>query len=149
MVEMKKLYRSQRDKKLFGICGGLAEVLNVDATLLRLVIVVTAFFSGGVLIPIYIIAALVIPKEPTLDNPLMSTWNQYGAGQSGYTVPQGGYSYSNGPAYAAAPKTHPEPVAANANEGLDHMMKDIESKAMWNEIQQLKAKLAKYEKGDE
>lgn len=145
MVEMKKLYRSQRDKKLFGICGGLAELLNVDATLLRLVIVVTTFFTGGILIPIYILAALVIPKEPTFEQPLMSSWNQYGAGQQAYTAPQGGYGYQQAPNYGMAPKANAIP---QPNENLDHMMKDIETKAMWNEIQELKAKLSKYEKGD-
>ena len=143
---MKKLYRSQRDKKLFGICGGLAELLNVDATLLRLVVVVTTFFTGGVLIPIYILAALVIPKEPGLDSPLMSSaWNQYGAGHQAYTTPQGGYGFQQAPnPYGSSVK--PSTAAPEAH--IDHMMKDIESKAMWNEIQELKAKLSKYEKGD-
>lgn len=143
MVEMKKLYRSQRDKKLFGICGGLAELLQVDSTLLRVVIVVTTFFTGGALIPIYILAALVIPKEPGLDSPMMSSWNQYGAGYHTYSAPQGGYGFQQSPNYNPAPKASPEP-----QENLDHMMKDIESKAMWNEIQELKAKLSKYEKGE-
>lgn len=144
MVEMKKLYRSQRDKKLFGICGGVAEMLNVDATLLRLVIVVTTFFTGGVLIPIYVIAALVIPKEPSFESPLMSTWGgQYGAGHHSYSAPQGGYGFQHAPNYVPVTKT-------NADQGanLDRMMTDIESKAMMNEIQELKAKLSKYEKGE-
>ncbi|PYI50885.1 PspC domain-containing protein [Paenibacillus flagellatus] len=148
---MKKLYRSQRDKKLFGICGGLAELLNVDSTLLRLVIVVTTFFTGGALIPIYLIAALVIPKEPTFDNPLMSGagWTHYGhgAGHTGYTATPGGYGFNGAAGYAAAPKAAPAAVPQTES-NIDHMMKDIESKAMWNEIQDLKAKLAKYEKGD-
>lgn len=144
MVEMKKLYRSQRDKKLFGICGGLAELLNVDATLLRLVIVVTTFFTGGILIPIYILAALVIPKEPTFEQPMMSSWNQYGPGHhQAYTAPQCGYGFQQAPNYAPKASAAPQDSA-----NLDHMMKDIESKAMWNEIQELKAKLSKYEKGD-
>lgn len=146
MVKMKKLYRSQRDKKLFGICGGMAEMMNVDATLLRLVIVVTTFFTGGVLIPIYIIAALVIPKEPAFETPLMSSsWNPYGPGSQAYSAPQGGYGFQQAQAYTAAPRPN---AAPESNPNLDHMMKDIESKAMWNEIQELKAKLAKYEKGD-
>ncbi|RKN65487.1 PspC domain-containing protein [Paenibacillus ginsengarvi] len=143
---MKKLYRSQRDKKLFGICGGLADMLQVDSTLLRLIIVVTTFFTGGILIPIYILAALVIPKEPGIESPLASSWNQYGSGHQAYSTPQGGYGYqhSHTPHYSAAAAK----PAAQPEEQLDHMMKDIESKAMWNEIQELKAKLSKYEKGD-
>lgn len=144
---MRKLYRSQRDKKLFGVCGGLAEMLNVDSTLLRIVLVVTACFSWGALIPLYFIAALVIPKEPTFDAPLTGTWNGYGTaaprhgGKDSYSPPYGGYGQTT---YAGAANPH----GADTGAGLDHMMKDIESKAMWNEIQELKAKLAKYEKGD-
>lgn len=147
MVEMKKLYRSQRDKKLFGICGGMAELMNVDATLLRLVIVVTTFFTGGILIPIYILAALVIPKEPGFEQPAMSSWNQYGAGHHTYSAPHGGYGAQAQQAtgFAMPPKPNATP---DQSSNLDHMMKDIESKAMWNEIQELKAKLSKYEKGD-
>lgn len=64
---MTKLYRSRNDSKLFGLCGGLAQLINVDSTLLRVIVVVTAFFSGGTVIPLYFIACLVIPKEPAFD----------------------------------------------------------------------------------
>ena len=66
---MSKLYRSRRDKKVTGLCGGLAEAMNVDATLLRLLVVITTFFTGGTVIFIYFVAALVIPKEPGYDQP--------------------------------------------------------------------------------
>ena len=57
----KKLYLSERDKKIAGVCGGIAEYLNVDSTLIRLLWVLAAFiFGGGVLA--YIIAWLIIPK---------------------------------------------------------------------------------------
>ena len=58
----KKLYRSKTDKKLAGVCGGLAEYFNMDATVMRLVVVLLALFSVGVLA--YIVAALVIPEKP-------------------------------------------------------------------------------------
>lgn len=66
---MTKLYRSRTDSKLFGLCGGLAQMINVDSTLLRVIVIITAFFSGGTVIPIYFIACLVIPKEPAFDFP--------------------------------------------------------------------------------
>jgi phage shock protein C len=66
---MSKIYRSRTDSKLFGLCGGLAQLINVDSTLLRVIVVVTAFFSGGTVIPLYFIACLVIPKEPAFDFP--------------------------------------------------------------------------------
>ncbi|MDF2723770.1 MAG: hypothetical protein K0Q59_3445 [Paenibacillus sp.] len=139
MVEMKKLYRSERDKKLFGVCGGVAEMLNIDSTLLRVLFVVTIFFSGGILIPIYIVAALVIPKQPPIDSPLMSGWG-YGAGPHSYTNSHGSYRHSSATGYGTASQTNPDQAAH-----IDRVMKDIESKAMMNEIQELKAKLFKYE----
>lgn len=57
-----RLYRSTRNKKVFGIFGGLAAKLGVDATLLRVIGVVLVFAGVGVLIPIYCVCALIIPK---------------------------------------------------------------------------------------
>ena len=59
----KKLYKSTTDKKICGVCGGLAEYLNVDSTIVRLVLAFSALFVGcGILA--YIIAALIIPEQP-------------------------------------------------------------------------------------
>ncbi|UQZ35388.1 hypothetical protein C2I18_18800 [Paenibacillus sp. PK3_47] len=60
---MKKLFRSERDKKVTGLCGGLAQYLNVDTTLIRLIAVVAAFFSFGTVALIYIVASILVPKE--------------------------------------------------------------------------------------
>lgn len=59
----KKLYLSRVDKKLAGVCGGIAEYLEVDATIIRL-LWVASFFLGGVGIFAYIIASFVIPHRP-------------------------------------------------------------------------------------
>ena len=59
----KKLTRSVTDKKLTGLCGGLARYFNVDATLVRLIVAAAAFFSFGTAILIYIIGSLIIPQE--------------------------------------------------------------------------------------
>ena len=59
----KKLYRSKTDKKIFGVCGGLAEYFGVDSTIIRLILVFLVLFAGfGVLA--YLIAALIIPVKP-------------------------------------------------------------------------------------
>ena len=59
----KKLYRSRTDKKICGVCSGLAKYFNIDPTLVRLALVLCVLFAGfGILA--YIIAALVIPEEP-------------------------------------------------------------------------------------
>jgi phage shock protein C len=59
----KKLTRSRRDKKIAGVCGGLAEYLEADPTLVRFVWVMIALFGGWGLIG-YLVAWLVIPLEP-------------------------------------------------------------------------------------
>ena len=59
----KKLYRSRTDKKLCGVCGGIAEYFNVDSTIVRLIWIFAVFFAGCGLLA-YIIAALIIPNQP-------------------------------------------------------------------------------------
>lgn len=58
----KKLYRSKTDRKLWGVCGGLAKYFNVDPTIVRVLAVVSILF-GTLGIWIYIIMALVVPEE--------------------------------------------------------------------------------------
>ena len=59
----KKLYRSRTDKKLAGVCGGLAEYLNMDVTIVRLIWALVSVFAGAGLIA-YLVCALVIPEKP-------------------------------------------------------------------------------------
>ncbi|UCC17955.1 MAG: PspC domain-containing protein [Dehalococcoidales bacterium] len=59
----KKLYRSRTDRKIWGICGGLAEYFDVDPTLVR-VIAVASLFVGTLGIWIYIIGRIAIPEQP-------------------------------------------------------------------------------------
>ena len=59
----KKLYRSRTNKKIFGVCGGLAQYFEIDPTIVRLALVLLVIFAGAVLLA-YIIAALVMPNEP-------------------------------------------------------------------------------------
>ncbi len=61
---MKKLFRSNTDKKLFGVCGGIAEYFNIDSTIVRLIWAVFAFFSLGTGLLVYLLAALVMPNFP-------------------------------------------------------------------------------------
>lgn len=60
---MKKLYRSQNDRMLAGVCGGIAEYFGIDSAIVRIITVGLVFF-GGMSIWVYILAALFIPKEP-------------------------------------------------------------------------------------
>lgn len=61
---MKKLYKSKTDKKICGVLGGLAKYLGIDSTILRIVYAILSVFVLGCPVLIYIVAALVIPKEP-------------------------------------------------------------------------------------
>ena len=59
---MKRLYKST-DKKISGVCGGIAEYLGIDPTLVRIIWACTLLFTGAGLIA-YIIAALVMDENP-------------------------------------------------------------------------------------
>ena len=59
----KRLYRSNRDKMLGGVCGGIAEYFDVDPTCIRLGWILFCAVGGSGIIA-YIIAAIVIPQDP-------------------------------------------------------------------------------------
>ncbi len=62
----KRLYRSERDRKIAGICGGLAEYFDVDPVMVRLGTVFLAVVSGFFPILVaYLVAILIVPLEPT------------------------------------------------------------------------------------
>ena len=59
---MKRLYKSNTNRVISGVCGGIAEYINIDPTLVRLAWLALTFFGGsGVLI--YIVAAIVMPRN--------------------------------------------------------------------------------------
>lgn len=60
----KRFYLSQTDKKIGGVCGGLAEYFNVDPLLVRIATFCAVFF-GGVSLWIYILVWLLAPKGPS------------------------------------------------------------------------------------
>lgn len=63
---MKRLYKS-KDSKVAGVCGGIAEYLSVDPTMVRIVAVIL-MFSGGIGVVPYIIGAVLMPSAPDADN---------------------------------------------------------------------------------
>ena len=62
MLNGKRLYRSEQDKMLLGVCGGIGEYLDVDPTLIRLLLAVFACTGTGIVA--YIVAAIIIPLRP-------------------------------------------------------------------------------------
>ena len=63
LTQVKEINLSQKDKKIGGVCGGLAEYFDVDPFMVRLVIFLAVFF-GGLSLWIYIIVWILAPKEP-------------------------------------------------------------------------------------
>jgi phage shock protein C len=61
--EVKRLYRSQKERMIGGVCGGLGEFFEVDPIIFRLIFVLMLLGAGsGVLV--YIVMMLIIPEEP-------------------------------------------------------------------------------------
>ena len=58
----KKLYKSSTDKKLFGVCGGLAKYFDIDPLIIRIIFVVLVFGYGTGLL-LYLLFAFLLPQE--------------------------------------------------------------------------------------
>ena len=60
----KKLYRSKNNMKIAGVCGGVAEYFNSDATIVRLIWVLATLLSFSIGIVVYIVCVFVVPIDP-------------------------------------------------------------------------------------
>ena len=65
MSETKKLYRRPKEGKIFGVAAGLAEYFDLDVTLLRVILVILVIAGVGIIIPIYLVLALVLLTDET------------------------------------------------------------------------------------
>lgn len=86
-MEKKKLYRSATDKKIAGVCGGVAEYFDIDVTIIRLAVALITLFSAGTIgLWVYLIAALILPKNPgyTPYQPVNNQNNPYNNQQPPY-----------------------------------------------------------------
>ena len=61
--EIKRLYRSKKDKMVGGVCGGLGEFFKVDPIIFRLIFLMLLFGVGSGAM-IYIVMMLIVPEEP-------------------------------------------------------------------------------------
>ena len=59
----KKLYRSRTDRKIAGVCGGLAEFIGIDPTIIRVIWALVSLSGAGLIA--YLICALIIPEKPS------------------------------------------------------------------------------------
>lgn len=62
----KKLYKSTKDKKLCGVCGGIAEYFNIDSTIIRLICLFLILCAGTGLLA-YIIVAIILPTDVSIN----------------------------------------------------------------------------------
>ena len=61
---MRKLYLSNTDKKIFGVCGGIGETYDIDSTLIRLIFVFLGVLTGVIPLTVtYIVARYIIPEK--------------------------------------------------------------------------------------
>ncbi len=60
----KKLYRIENGKKIAGVCGGIAEYLKVDVTLIRAIWAVVTLFTVGTGLLAYLVCAYILPVKP-------------------------------------------------------------------------------------
>jgi phage shock protein C len=60
--EPKRLYKSRSDRRIAGVCGGIAEYFNVDPIIIRLLAAALLFTGPGLIL--YIIAWIIIPENP-------------------------------------------------------------------------------------
>ncbi|MBA2650634.1 MAG: PspC domain-containing protein [Legionella sp.] len=59
----RRLWRSRIDKKIAGVCGGLAEYFHIDAIWMRMLFVLF-FLAGGAAFIVYVVLWLLVPLEP-------------------------------------------------------------------------------------
>ncbi len=59
----KRLYRSRKERSVAGVCGGIADYIGIDPTLVRLLWVIFSL-AGGPGVLLYIVMAVVVPEEP-------------------------------------------------------------------------------------
>ena len=62
----KRLYRVEEGKMISGVCGGLARYFDVDPTIVRLIWAGASILSVGTGVLAYIVAAIIIPKDPNV-----------------------------------------------------------------------------------
>jgi phage shock protein C len=62
----KTLTRSLNDRMLAGVCGGLAQYMGMDPTVIRLIFVLLFFVTGPGILLAYFIMMMIVPEEPTV-----------------------------------------------------------------------------------
>jgi phage shock protein C len=95
-----RLYRSRDDRILAGVAGGLAESLDADPSIIRILWALLIFLTGGIALLVYIVMAIVVPERP--DGMPFQPWKPPGS-------PPGTPGTAGAPGAAPPPDTGPVP----------------------------------------
>jgi phage shock protein PspC (stress-responsive transcriptional regulator) len=106
-----RLYRSRDDRMLAGVAGGVAEMLDADPSIIRIIWALLVFLTGGLALLVYVVMAIVVPERPE-GTPIGSPWAPGGGapGEGAATpdagpVPEGGWRAPDGSTVAMAAPT--------------------------------------------
>jgi phage shock protein C len=59
-----RMYRSRSERMLAGVAGGLGHYFDIDPTIVRLAFVLALFATGPLAVLLYVVCALIMPREP-------------------------------------------------------------------------------------
>ena len=57
------LHKSQENKMIFGVCGGLSNSTGIDSSIIRILFILGSIFTGSILFWIYILLAIILPYK--------------------------------------------------------------------------------------
>ncbi|MBC8507025.1 MAG: PspC domain-containing protein [Anaerolineales bacterium] len=72
-TQYKKLFRSQDDRMVAGVCGGLGEYFDIDPTLMRLIFVFGSIVTGSGLFWVYLVMMILVPEEIPASEAVVTT----------------------------------------------------------------------------
>ena len=102
-----RLYRSRDDRMIAGVAGGVAEMLDADPSIIRIVWALLVFLTGGIALLVYIVMAIVVPDRPD-GMPVSPTAAATGTADQVEPVPEGGWRAPDG---STVPKASSAPAA--------------------------------------
>ena len=98
-----RLYRSRDDRMIAGVAGGVAEHLDADPSIIRIVWAVLIFLTGGLALLVYIVMAIVVPERPAGMDPVATGEPRVAAPDE--PVPAGGWRAPDGSTVPMASST--------------------------------------------